>query len=267
MSNLYFSSLLLMNASLDRMFSFGSALGFDGIEVWSQHFHLLGFSAGECKALSDQWGMEIVVHAPSWDVNIASLSEEIRRASLEEVKRSMDFAVLAGAGEVTVHPGHISAPVRSELHLARLHESLEELHGYSREKDMPLSMEVMEKTPSMMGTSSESMRLAMGDLFGSFRYTVDVAHCDDEEEVYTLLSTLPRVSKLHLSNRQGWKFHTPLFQGDHDFLRMLPGLRATGLPLVLEGKDRDGDFGLLRSTVDFMGGVPVRKRSSKECTL
>ena len=82
-----------------------------------------------------------------------------------------------------------------------------------------------------------------GDLFDQFVYTLDVAHCDSEEEVLsTLQNYRSRISKLHISNRKGPKFHTPLNEGDYDMEKLLPELARYNLPMVIEGLDSSRDF-------------------------
>ncbi|HRM37853.1 MAG TPA: hypothetical protein PLP40_07195 [Trichococcus flocculiformis] len=67
--------------------------------------------------------------------------------------------------------------------------------------------------------------------------TLDVAHCRDEEMVLDHLNKLPRIRKLHLSNRTGRQYHTPLGEGVLDFGKLSPEILASGLPIVIEGMD------------------------------
>lgn len=264
MTGLFFSSTLMWNGTLEQMFRMAAEHGLQGMEVWAQHFEAKAFSVDEYLRLSRLYGMETIVHAPSWDINLASMSDKIRRGSLKETKRAVDFALRMGSCELTVHPGHASLPVEKEASYDRLFDSLCELYEYAFPKGATISLEVMEKLPVMLADSAENMKRATRALFGRFAYTVDSAHCDSEEEVFSLLRTLPSVSKIHISNRSGQKLHTPLFRGDYDFVRLLPKLWAIGIPLVIEGMDFDQDFSFLKSTLSFVENVVKNSRCTAE---
>lgn len=261
MTGLFFSSTLMWNGTLEQMFRMAAEHELQGMEIWAQHFEARGFSVDEYLRLSRLYGTETIVHAPSWDINIASMSDKIRRGSLKETKRAVDFALRIGSCELTVHPGHASLPAEKEASYDRLFDSLCELYEYAFPKGAAISLEVMEKLPVMLADSAENMKLATRALFGRFTYTVDSAHCDGEEEVFSLLRTLPSISKIHISNRSGQKLHTPLFRGDHDFIRLLPKLWGIGIPLVIEGMDCDQDFSFLKSTLSFVEDVVKNPRS------
>lgn len=255
MSNVFFSSTLMWNGSLKQMFRTAKENGFAGMEIWAQHFEAKNFSEDECRRLAAACGMKLVVHAPSWDVNLASMSKTLRRASVEETERAIDFALRIGAGEMTLHPGQASPPAEKEASYGPMSESLCELHGYALSRNLEISLEVMEKIPIMLTYSEDTMKRATGDLFKMFSYTVDAAHCDREEEIFVLLDLLPRVSKVHISNRSGARLHTPLSAGDHDFTRIIPVLYGMGIPVVIEGIDVKPDFPRLRSEVSFISQV------------
>ena len=225
---------------------------FQGMEVWAQHFEAKGFSWDEYLRFSHLFEKDTLVHAPSWDINLASMSEKIRRGSINETLRAVDFALMVGSKELTVHPGQASNPLLEEASLDRLYQSLKEIFEYSYPRGLKISLEIMEKLPLSLVYSTGTAERATRDLFGLFSYTVDAAHCDSEEEIFSLLRTLPEVSKIHISNRWGNRLHTPLFLGDHDFSRILPRLGEMGIPLVVEGLDRDVNFPVLRSNIFFV---------------
>jgi sugar phosphate isomerase/epimerase len=68
-------------------------------------------------------------------------------------------------------------------------------------------------------------------------FTLDVTHCLYEEIVLDHINKMPRIRKLHLSNRTERQYHTPLGEGALDFGKLSPDILASGLPLVIEGMD------------------------------
>lgn len=75
-----------------------------GSNWWAQHAETKKLDLETIHRLKKELGLNIVVHAKSWDLNYAALNDAVRRASVEEIKSSVDLAVELGADEVTVHP-------------------------------------------------------------------------------------------------------------------------------------------------------------------
>ena len=99
---------------------------------------------------------------------------------------------------------------------------------------------------------SQTQSRQAGSRKKQFFYTLDIAHCDSEEEPFHILDQLKRISKIHISNRKGKCYHTPLENGDFSFKEMLPQLLAYGLPLVTEGYDDSRDFHIFTENTAFL---------------
>lgn len=252
MKQVLISSTLLWNLSLEEMFRCIYEQDLGGLEVWAQHFYCRGYDEKEYCRLANKYPITTVVHSCSWDLNLSSVNEEIRRTSVKEVIASMAFAERIDAAEVTVHPGHMTMPFLRRESAAVMGESFREIADASYHMDMPVSLELMEKTKKEFVTDWEAMQEVTGDLFSFFSYTLDVAHCDSPGEALTLLQDMPAVSKLHISNRRGRQYHTPLYDGDFDFDALLPELDAWKLPMVLEGYDPQGGLAVFYNNVAYM---------------
>lgn len=252
------SSTLMWNASLKEMFCQIVENGLAGMEFWAQHFFYQEYDETEYVRLAGQYPMQTVIHSCSWDLNLSSVNEGIRQTSVKEVIASMELARKLGASEITVHPGHMTTTCcRSECAVI-MYDSFQEIAGASVRLGIPVSLEIMEKTPKEFVTDIEVMQEVTRDLFDFFSYTLDVAHCDNEEEALYILNHLSSISKLHISNRQGSRYHTPLSDGDYDFVSLLPVLCAYGLPMVVEGYDPGRYFHVLHQNIAFLqsqGGI------------
>jgi len=99
---------------------------------------------------------------------------------------------------------------------------------------------------------SQTQSRQAGSRKKQFFYTLDIAHCDSEEEPFHILDQMKRISKIHISNRKGKCYHTPLENGDFSFKEMLPQLLAYGLPLVTEGYDDSRDFHTFTENTAFL---------------
>ena len=102
MATIYLCSTLLWNGSLEEIFDMACQSGLDGIELWAQHFFHRKFDAGEFEKLAALYPLKSCVHSQSWDLNLASMNEGIRKQSVIEVEKSIDLAYRLGLDEVTL---------------------------------------------------------------------------------------------------------------------------------------------------------------------
>ena len=108
MKQIFVSSTLLWNAGLEEMFQRVYDNGFDGIELWAQHFFTKGYDTQEYLRLQALYPLRTCVHSCSWDLNLASMNQGIRKMSIRQVETSMRLAAELEALELTVHPGHMT---------------------------------------------------------------------------------------------------------------------------------------------------------------
>lgn len=252
MLEVYLCSTLMWNASLEEMFSFIYNNELDGIEMWAQHWFEKGYSVEEYQRLSALYPVKTVVHSCSWDLNPSSLNEGIRQASMEEIKKSINLAEALNANEVTVHPGHATILDKWEEYYQRMHQSLREILEYAKKKRIDVSLEIMEQLPKEFATSVCEMRKITQEMEDEFCYTLDIAHCESKDEIFTALEQGKHFSKFHISNRQGKRLHTSLPEGDYEFAELLPVLSTYHIPFVVEGFDSNPEFPIARKNINFL---------------
>ena len=121
MADIGVSSCMMWNAQLEEMFRILYENGIDEMELWAQHFQHRRFSVEEYVKLSALYPIKSCVHSYSWDLNLASMNEGIRQASVEEVKKAVRLAYDIGAIEVTVHPGRETMKGDRQIYLDYMH--------------------------------------------------------------------------------------------------------------------------------------------------
>lgn len=253
MAEFYFSSTLMWRARLDEIFRMAYENAFAGVEFWAQHFMSRGYSAEEYRKLNALYPLKTVLHNFSWDLNLASINDGMRKASILETKKAVDLLDSLGGYEITVHPGQRSLDMATDVFYERLKSSLDEIYRYAQERSIEVSLEIMEKNDREFIVSGEAIEKLTGDLPGRFYYTLDVAHCSGgEEEIFDTLERLKGISKIHISNRTGTKLHTPLSTGDYEFRRLLPRLEKYRLPMVIEGYDGSSEFQILKENINYL---------------
>ena len=217
MKDMFVASTLFWQTSLQDMTRQIKTDGLTGLEMWGQQFFYQNYDIEEYKTLAEAYGLRTLVHSCSWDLNLASINESIRQASVGQVIASLQLAKAIGAEEVTVHPGHLTLAGITDRSCQILHHSLEEISEAAASMSLAVSLEIMEKIKKEFVTTAAAMQAVTGELFPKFSYTVDIAHCDSLSEARQLLTFMPGVSKIHISNRRGAVYHTPLGEGDYDF--------------------------------------------------
>ncbi len=201
----------------------------------------------------DEHGIELVLHGPVHDVNLASLKEPIRRASVDILKSCIDVVHLIGGDSIAVHCGKCPADQIRMLEVARqrLYASLHEIATYAAEHGVRIGIENKQHGrdreivlyPDEQRVYVESIRE-----FGGFA-VVDIGHANTTEVApVDYLRTLgDLVEEVHLHDNRGAKDdHLPLGSGTVPLRDVLMELRSFSGRVVLEVKDLDGLHSSLR---------------------
>lgn len=255
MNQIFLSSTNMWSASLEDMMHLVQTFHLKGIELWAQQFESKKHSITEYLALSKAYQIDTIIHSTSWDLNFASLNESIRHASLKEIKKSILLAKQVQAKEVTIHPPRQTIGGMKQYHVELAYQGLRELYYFSEENGICLSLEIMEKKPKELITTDKELLEITRDLYDKFSYTLDLAHCENETEFIGYLNTIPHISKLHISNKIGYKLHTDLPNGDFNFTTIMPIINKLDIPMVLEGFHNEAPFIEVMDNLNFLKHV------------
>ncbi len=101
----------------------------------------------ELKTILESNNMQATIHAPYDDVNLSSLKESIRRASVEIFKQSVDIANVIDAEIVVVHAGTCPADqfMREDEARNRFMASILDLGFYAKEIGIVIGLENKQK--------------------------------------------------------------------------------------------------------------------------
>ncbi len=203
--------------------------GIDFVEIVNENYHMLDrYNYGLHLATLEEKGLKNVIHAPFSDINIASLNERIRRASLDILFEALEVAQLMGSLLVVVHPGHLSpAGMKFPKAYEKIHKrSLEEIDRYSKKLGIRVALENMPAFSILDGRTCERIRELID---GTELYVaLDVGHLNtvthNFEEFIELFRD--RIIHVHLHDNDGKNdSHLSLGEGNvpwEDILRMLP---------------------------------------------
>ena len=156
-------------------------------------------------------GLEVSIHGPTVDINIASLNEGIRAESVKQMKECIDYAENINAHAITVHAGKIgrNEPRLRKAALEIACESISELVDYS--KNVIISVENMPIRQTFLGNKIEEIEMFKNEC--GCRLTIDLGHGNTTGNNNELLD-LKDITYCHLNDNDGIKDqHIPLGDG------------------------------------------------------
>ena len=158
-------------------------------------------------------GLDIRIHSPTVDINIASLNKGIRKESIRQIINCAHIAEDLNASAITVHPGIIG---RNEPHLreqAMLY-SIESIGEIIDNSNVAISVENMPVRGKFLGNTVEEIERIQEET-GCY-LTIDTGHgntCGNLEEMLNL----KKISYCHLNDNDGKKDqHIALGDGTMD---------------------------------------------------
>jgi sugar phosphate isomerase/epimerase len=165
------------------------------------------------------------------DVNIGSVNERMRRASVREVVEAVRVASLLSADPMTIHPGHLSPLTRErpEILTKQMLRSLNEIDKAGIEYGVDLCLENMPNFPFAHCKSPKELLQAVEgtDLF----FTLDIGHAHTNNNMAGFLypEIVDRVKNVHVhDNLSDHDSHLTLGQGDIDLPRIILELEGLG---------------------------------------
>jgi Sugar phosphate isomerases/epimerases len=204
----------------------------------------------------NSYDIKTSIHAPLSDVNIASLNESIRKASVGEVKNSIDLASKINSEVVVVHPGHMAFLARKFPEKIRESSltSLKECSKFAEERGIKLCVENM---PDMEGMTCKDLA-ELNDLVQEIEVsmTVDVGHAYNAGISIDEILKYDNVGHFHLSDNDGsFDNHNAVGSKDIDFRSLFEGLNKKKFDgvLVVEVTNKDE----ILESLDYIDRVNV----------
>lgn len=208
-------------------------------EIFSEAEHSILGNVPRFREMIESAGISCSVHAPICDWNIGSLSERLRRASLEETVDTIRASAELGAATVTVHPGLGSLAVDGmnarAAELAR--GSMREVDRAAREYGVTVAVENMPAVPFFLGQTAEELaHIVEGTDLG---ICFDIGHANTAGQIDAMIDTFgDRIVNIHIHDNNGKRDeHLTIGDGSIDFGAVLPRLSFYRRNWIIESKD------------------------------
>ncbi|OPY34231.1 MAG: endonuclease IV [Methanomassiliicoccales archaeon PtaU1.Bin124] len=214
------------------------------IEPHFKHWEILTESepylldiAKRFKIITSPYDLTYSIHAPIFDVNIASINEKMRMESVEQISTSLKIAAQIDVDLVTIHPGYYPMGVRGFESRAenKLIESLGELNRISNDLGVNLALENMANQDSIIGrTAGELSRFIDGTDLG---ICFDVGHANTTGQIASILELRDRIINVHLHDNDGQvDSHSSLGDGKIDFANIFHALKGYKGNYIIEAR-------------------------------
>ena len=183
---------------------------------------------------------DFILHAPYHGINIASLFESIRRASVEVMTDCFSVAAEIGAA-VVLHPGYFAWAQEREQADLQFGKSLAELKEFAEDRSVTFLFENMGDMHFFNLRTPEDLGLIDGS-----RFTLDTGHANLNHCLAGFLDT--GFEHMHLHDNDGRRdTHSPVGKGTIDFRAVMAAQRRERATAVIEVRSLDGVMQSLRA--------------------
>jgi fructoselysine 3-epimerase len=236
------SSKLYANYMLDEAISRVAKLGYHGIEIWGGRPHAYyrdmdKDSVSSIMRALEKTGLEVSGFIPAqfgYPTSLCSPIPNIRKESVEYIKKSIDTSVALGCRKVSLCPGRTLYGQGYSNGMEQLLASLDELIGYAITKDVLLLLEPAHMYESdLIMTVEEGARLIESRKYSGMGIALDTGHCNVNKE--SLLDCLLILKQkeiplhIHLDDNNGLSDqHKIPGEGNINFVPFLQTLLETG---------------------------------------
>ena len=192
------------------------------VEVMDEGYHYL-----EDTSVLENYSLDYTIHAPYHGINIASLFETIRRASIEVTLDCFSVAAEIGAN-IVVHPGYFAWEHERGSARRQFNKSLQELTLAAEDHSLVFYLENMgDMDYFFLRTPGEL------DLLGEAGFALDVGHANLNHCLPAFLETT--IDHMHIHDNKGKKdSHSAIGDGDIEFGAVMEALQYNHATPILE---------------------------------
>ncbi|MDI6719305.1 MAG: sugar phosphate isomerase/epimerase family protein [Methanomicrobiales archaeon] len=210
------------------------------VEIMDEGYHFLDSSE-----LLEKYSLHYAIHAPSRGVNIASLLEPIRKASLEVIVQCFRIAADVSAS-VVVHPGYFAWREERDRAAVQLKRSLAELDAAAGDLSIRYFVENMGNWDYFFLRTPEEL-----ELLGGAGFALDVGHAHLNGCLPAFLA-FP-IQHFHLHDNNGREDqHLPVGAGSIDFRTVMDAVRRNSAVPIVEVSTLEGTLASLRALKGLM---------------
>ena len=231
-------------------------LGYSTAEIWMEHYGSAHQRSSTILRQTRSLGLELTIHAPSYDVNMISTNAGIRRESLKQIRSSIELAASLEAKGVVIHPGSLSSPRGNRSSAwGCLEETVSLLDEWASGYGLWVGIENMEKGAKEIFTLPQDMARLLERPWRNIGLTLDLAHMQTHMDPLSFLRQVRPgwIYHVHLSDNNPTSTHLPLGRGQLPVADLLKTLLTFYDGIVsLEGYVPGEGEKLLQHNMDYL---------------
>lgn len=198
-----------------------------------------GKTKEEIRDLLSTLDIDVSLHAPYHDLNIATLNLGVRKEALNQIEECIETANYLDSKIVVVHPGYLASRKYLKKQVVDVMVSnFKRLAERSEDYDVLLCMENISSKPKALCVHIKEIRnicdLVDSDHFG---VCLDAAHANTTglSPAHFAEELRDYVRHVHISDNTGIDDHLPIGLGNIDFERFLRALKPYDGYIIIEG--------------------------------
>jgi len=228
------SMLYMLSESFNNMTKQLAKVGTSFVEVVDDGTHTLNKKrVTTLNKVGKSKGLHYSVHAPFADINVASPSKAMLKASMKRLKQSMQNAHDLEAYLWILHPGNKSgiSAFYPGLDWQQNLASIRELHEIASNLGLKMAMENLpEKYNFLMKTPEDFVRFYSETGLEDIGIVLDTGHANLDRQILPFLEKLPsKIAHIHVSDNHGeTDEHLGIGDGSIDWEQFVKALRIIG---------------------------------------
>ncbi|MHA1144390.1 MAG: TIM barrel protein [Candidatus Helarchaeota archaeon] len=185
----------LYHTPLEKIYQKAAELRVKGLEIQLEHPELWKLYPDRVVKylidLSSSYNFSFTIHSPIKDLNISSYNKAIRRASLEELKRTLDIGNALNVDYILMHLGKNSFVSQSQMSrnykktaISHSINAINELIQYC--PGVVLTIENMTWSEWRLSSKIKFLEVFYQNVPDSVKFTLDIQHAQERSDVYVL---------------------------------------------------------------------------------
>jgi sugar phosphate isomerase/epimerase len=202
------SMLYMLSESFDKMANELGKAETNFVEIVDDGTHTLSNKRVQTlREAAKSYDLKYSVHAPFADINVASPSKAMLKASKKRLRQSMQFAVDLDAYLWVFHPGGKSgiSAFYPDADWKQNVESIIQIHKWAVEYGLKIAMENLpEKYNFLMKTPQDFQRFYEATGLEDIGIVLDTGHAHLEGQITPFLHQVPnKIAHIHISDNHG----------------------------------------------------------------
>ncbi|MDD1742237.1 MAG: sugar phosphate isomerase/epimerase [Methanotrichaceae archaeon] len=231
------------SAMVDRPFDWAyqlEDLGYSGWEIVSEGKQkLTADNIHEARRIAETTELEITIHLPYSDLNLASMNQPIWKETVKQMKSCLSLAA-EFCSIAVVHPGHLS-PLGMQMPDKAWSQNIlgiQEICDHAAESNMKIAVENMVNMPALLGRRPEEI---LGILETVDRENVgfifDVGHANTNKNIDKFLELRHLIIHAHIHDNHGERDeHLPVGNGTVPWREVIEALSTYNGRMVTEAR-------------------------------